>query len=97
MGSGETVYICVDTKRVANTESECLEAIIWAERRAREIGSWLKQHKEVKVYIKKFERCLFEAWVAIDDIDFSWADSVKVVGTPLMKLPAQRPSHHGTT
>jgi hypothetical protein len=24
------------------------EAIIWAERRAREIGSWLKQHKEVK-------------------------------------------------
>ncbi|CAE7550272.1 ZFP36 [Symbiodinium natans] len=49
------------------------QAIIWAERRAREIGSWLKQHKEVK------------AWVAIDDIDFSWADSVKVSGTPLMK------------
>ncbi|CAK9105075.1 Tristetraprolin [Durusdinium trenchii] len=49
------------------------QAIIWAERRAREIGSWLKQHKEVK------------AWVAIDDIDFSWADSVKVPGTPLMK------------
>mmetsp|Transcript_66887 Transcript_66887/g.110043 ORF Transcript_66887/g.110043 Transcript_66887/m.110043 type:complete len:272 (-) Transcript_66887:47-862(-) len=49
------------------------QAIIWAERRAREIGSWLKQHKEVK------------AWVAIDDIDFSWADSVKVQGTPLMK------------
>ncbi|CAE7206610.1 mex-5 [Symbiodinium sp. CCMP2456] len=49
------------------------QAIIWAERRAREIGSWLKQHKDVK------------AWVAIDDIDFSWADSVKVSGTPLMK------------
>lgn len=26
------------------------EAIIWAERRAREIGSWLKQHKEVKAH-----------------------------------------------
>ncbi|CAJ1351613.1 unnamed protein product [Effrenium voratum] len=49
------------------------QAIIWAERRAREIGSWLKQHKEVK------------AWAVIDDIDFSWADSVKVQGTPLIK------------
>eukprot|EP00930_Biecheleria_cincta_P060585 TRINITY_DN46226_c0_g1_i1.p1 TRINITY_DN46226_c0_g1~~TRINITY_DN46226_c0_g1_i1.p1 ORF type:complete len:275 (+),score=48.90 TRINITY_DN46226_c0_g1_i1:73-897(+) len=49
------------------------QAVVWAERRAREIGSWLKQHKEVK------------AWVAIDDLDFSWADGVKVLGTPLIK------------
>eukprot|EP00933_Yihiella_yeosuensis_P040234 TRINITY_DN3448_c0_g1_i1.p1 TRINITY_DN3448_c0_g1~~TRINITY_DN3448_c0_g1_i1.p1 ORF type:complete len:272 (-),score=54.52 TRINITY_DN3448_c0_g1_i1:166-981(-) len=48
-------------------------AIVWAERRAREIGNWLKSHKEVK------------AWVAIDDIDFSWADGQKTVGTPLIK------------
>lgn len=49
------------------------QAIVWAERRAREIGQWLKQHKEVK------------AWVAIDDLDFSWADGVKCLGTPLIK------------
>lgn len=35
--------------RCKSIEAECHEAIIWAERRAREIGSWLKQHKEVKV------------------------------------------------
>lgn len=34
--------------------------------------------------------------MAIDDIDFSWADSVKVQGTPLMKSVAQNScgSHH---
>lgn len=48
-------------------------AIVWCERRAREIGKWLKEHKEVT------------AWVAIDDLDFSWADSVRIVGTPYCK------------
>lgn len=48
-------------------------AIAWCERRAREIGTWLKQHKEVT------------AWVALDDLDFNWADSVREAGTPVMK------------
>lgn len=48
-------------------------AIAWCERRAREIGDWLKGHPEVT------------AWVALDDLDFNWADSVRAVGTPLMK------------
>ncbi len=76
------------------------EAIIWAERRAREIGSWLKQHKEVKAHwgavvladtqaVWNAHLAPSKAWVAIDDIDFSWADSVKVQGTPLMKSVAQ--------
>lgn len=47
--------------------------IIWCERRAREIGSWLKQNPDVK------------AWVALDDLDFNWADSARDVGTPLIK------------
>eukprot|EP00931_Biecheleriopsis_adriatica_P066078 TRINITY_DN40496_c0_g1_i1.p1 TRINITY_DN40496_c0_g1~~TRINITY_DN40496_c0_g1_i1.p1 ORF type:complete len:272 (+),score=71.57 TRINITY_DN40496_c0_g1_i1:64-879(+) len=50
------------------------QAIVWAERRAREIGSWLRAHKDT-----------VKAWVCIDDIDFSWADSVKAQGTPLLK------------
>jgi len=48
-------------------------AIVWCERRAREITAWLKQHPEVK------------SWVAIDDLDFNWADSVRAPGTQLMK------------
>merc|ERR1712048_345544 len=48
-------------------------AIMWCERRSREIGHWLKEHPEVT------------AWVVVDDLDFSWADSVRVPGTPLMK------------
>lgn len=48
-------------------------AIAWCERRAREIGAWLKRHPEVT------------SWVALDDLDFNWADSVRAVGTPLMK------------
>lgn len=47
--------------------------IVWCERRAREIGSWLKQNPDVK------------AWVALDDLDFNWADSAREVGTPLIK------------
>lgn len=49
-------------------------AIVWCERRAREIGKWLKEHKEVI------------AWVAIDDLDFNWADSVRASGTPFIKF-----------
>lgn len=48
-------------------------AVLWCERRAREIGGWLKQHTEVK------------SFVALDDLDFIWADGVKQQGTPLMK------------
>lgn len=47
--------------------------IIWCERRAREIGNWLKQNPDVK------------AWVILDDLDFNWADSTRDVGTPLLK------------
>lgn len=52
---------------------KCDGAIVWCERRAREIGAWLKQHPEVTAY------------VAIDDLDFNWADSVRISGTPQMK------------
>jgi len=48
-------------------------AISWCERRAREITGWLKAHPEVT------------AWVALDDLDFNWADSHRVHGTQLMK------------
>merc|ERR1712224_1146763 len=48
-------------------------AIVWCERRAREIGQWLKQHPDVT------------SWVALDDLDFDWADSVRAAGSPQMK------------
>eukprot|EP00929_Paragymnodinium_shiwhaense_P101205 TRINITY_DN6410_c0_g1_i1.p1 TRINITY_DN6410_c0_g1~~TRINITY_DN6410_c0_g1_i1.p1 ORF type:complete len:176 (-),score=22.24 TRINITY_DN6410_c0_g1_i1:181-708(-) len=48
-------------------------AIIWCERRAREIGSWLKMHPEVT------------SWVALDDLNFVWADSHRAAGSPVMK------------
>mmetsp|Transcript_28639 Transcript_28639/g.66011 ORF Transcript_28639/g.66011 Transcript_28639/m.66011 type:complete len:276 (-) Transcript_28639:43-870(-) len=47
--------------------------IAWCERRAREIGQWLKMHPEVT------------SWVAIDDLDFNWADAFRAAGTPVMK------------
>lgn len=47
--------------------------VAWCERRAREIGHWLKEHKEVK------------DWVILDDLDFSWADRVRAAGTPWCK------------
>jgi len=47
--------------------------IAFAERRAREIGEWLKRNPDVKT------------WVAIDDVDLSWGDGVRARGTPLMK------------
>merc|ERR1712110_187106 len=46
--------------------------------RAREIGDWLQKHPEVTV------------WVAIDDIDFKWADGLRVKGTPLVKYRSVR-------
>lgn len=56
-------------------EIQCQNAIhAWCERRAREIGTWLKAHPEVT------------AWVALDDLDFNWADSYRQAGTPWMKI-----------
>lgn len=52
--------------------------LAWCERRAREIGQWLKDHPEVT------------AWVAIDDLDFAWADAVRSVGTPWIKYRSVR-------
>jgi len=52
---------------------KCDPAIVWCERRAREVTGWLKQHPEVT------------SWVALDDLDFSWADSVRASGTLPMK------------
>lgn len=46
----------------------------WCERRAREIGAWLKDHPEVI------------GWVALDDLDFAWADNFRQTGTPWMKI-----------
>lgn len=48
--------------------------IAWCERRAREIGKWLKDHPHVT------------SWVALDDLDFTWADNVRSAGTPWMKI-----------
>jgi len=48
--------------------------LAWVERRSREIGAWLKDHPEVT------------SWVAIDDLDFAWADGVRTAGTPWMKV-----------
>lgn len=47
--------------------------LAWCERRAREVGIWLKEHREVT------------AWVALDDLDFSLADNIRATGTPFMK------------
>lgn len=48
--------------------------VAWCERRAREIGKWLKDHPEIT------------SWVAIDDLDFAWADQYRTAGTPWMKV-----------
>lgn len=48
--------------------------IAWCERRAREITKWLKDHPEVT------------SWVALDDLNFEWADNVRAAGTHWMKI-----------
>lgn len=47
--------------------------LAWCERRAREITKWLRDHPEVT------------SWVALDDLDFAWADAVRVAGTSFIK------------
>jgi len=54
------------------------EVIAFTERRAREIGEWLQRNPDVK------------AWVAVDDIDFKWADGVRAKGMPLIKCRSVR-------
>ena len=50
--SGRHKHQCIEGfLSVEFTAAGRREAIIWAERRAREIGSWLKQHKEVKAHV----------------------------------------------
>jgi len=59
----------------AKKELQVVNPIIaWCERRAREIGQWLKDHPDVTAY------------VALDDLDFMWADNVRSSGTPWMKV-----------
>lgn len=48
--------------------------LAWSERRAREIGQWLSEHREVT------------SWVALDDLDFAPADSVRAGRTPWVKV-----------
>jgi len=64
------------TTKALKPRPECLEAhevIAFAERRAREIGDWLRQHPEVL------------SWVVLDDVNFTWADGVRARGTPLIR------------
>lgn len=66
-----------DTTPIFHAKRELQQAhpvLAWCERRAREIGQWLKDHPEVT------------AWVALDDLDFAWADNVRAAGTPWMKV-----------
>lgn len=52
--------------------------IAFVERRAREIGDWLQHNPGVK------------AWVALDDLNFIWADGVRAKGSPLLKSRSVR-------
>jgi len=47
--------------------------IAFAERRAREIGTWLQQNPDVAT------------WVCLDDVDLSWGDGARTKGIPLMR------------
>mmetsp|Transcript_123937 Transcript_123937/g.264287 ORF Transcript_123937/g.264287 Transcript_123937/m.264287 type:complete len:279 (-) Transcript_123937:44-880(-) len=72
----QDIPVCRDLTPIFHAKPELQVAnpvLAWCERRAREIGSWLKDHPEVT------------AWVALDDLDFSWADSVRAAGTPWIK------------
>lgn len=53
----------------AAADREATLRLRWAERRAREISSWLREHPEVG------------AWVALDDIDLGKADEVRLPDT----------------
>jgi len=65
-----------DVTPIFTPRAELMEnpVFAWCERRAREIGKWLKDHPEVT------------SWVALDDLNFEWADSFRLPGTPWMKI-----------
>lgn len=56
----------------AAPERDATLQLRWAERRSREITSWLREHKEVR------------RWVALDDIDLGRADEVRLPDTAWM-------------
>jgi len=68
------VISCTSVKEKLKPELlKAHQTIAFAERRAREIGDWLKAHPEVKT------------WIVIDDVDISWADGCRNKKIPLMR------------
>ena len=86
---------------VAHASQACLEMMFvdivagqvnaiyaWCERRAREIGKWLKERRLLTITSHRSACSVFlwqdhpevTAWVALDDLDFDWADSLRQAG-----------------
>lgn len=75
---GHEIPVCCDSTPILKPRADLEKAkvdsaIVWCERRAREISAWLRLHKEVT------------AWVALDDLNFTWADDVRITGTSFIK------------